>query len=781
MQSIVEQKAIERSGMQLIYPPLEKIGVIIVNSFPELGTLTALRFLEWVQQNPGGVISLPTGKTPEYFIKEVVRFLNTWDKKDTVVELESWGLNPAIKPDMQSLHFVQIDEFYPINPRQHNSFYYYVNRFYIKGFRLDPKKALLIDCTKVGLEQKNIFKGLNLEDIWKDGEVDLSLRYRQPSNQHEAIQKELIESIDQWCSEYETKIRELGGIGFFLGGIGPDGHIGFNIRGSDLYSTTRLTPTNYETQAAAAQDLGGIEIAKKRLVITIGLSTIVYNPSCVAIIMAAGEAKAKVVADAVEKPQHVHYPATILHNLPNARFYITRGAAKDLLERKKLFLIKATSVSKEEVERIIVDISLKKNKPIEKLREVDIIDDPLGALLLKKTGADVEVVKHQVIQSLKEKIERGCLIRRNCTFLHTEPHHDDIMLGYLPGVVRHIREHSTNHHFVTLTGGFTSVTNMFMLRLLTELKDYLVAGFFNNLFEEGYFNPDNTVGRNRDVWQYLDGVAANSEAMKREGRLRRLLRDCIFVYDETDPEQLKDRVDELLNYFKTQYPGRKDLPHIQRLKGMCREWEGDCLWGYFGWHSGSIHHLRLAFYTGDIFLDEPTIERDVMPIVRILREVKPDVVTLALDPEASGPDAHYKALQALTEALSIYEKEAKKDIEIWGYRNVWYRFHPSEANMFIPVSLNMFALQENAFKNSFVSQMEASFPSYEYDGPFSELAQMIQVSQYQMLKTCLGREFFNEHESALLRATRGMVFIKTMNLETLYKHSRELRKITENR
>ena len=52
--------------------------------------------------------------------------------------------------------------------------------------------------------------------------------------------------------EYEEVTRELGGIGFFLGGIGPDGHIGFNIKGSDHNSTTRLCPTNYETQAAAA-------------------------------------------------------------------------------------------------------------------------------------------------------------------------------------------------------------------------------------------------------------------------------------------------------------------------------------------------------------------------------------------------------------------------------------------------------------------------------------------------------------------------------------------------
>ena len=42
---------------------------ITVDNFPKLGLLTALRFLEWVLENPEGVISLPTGKTPEYFIK----------------------------------------------------------------------------------------------------------------------------------------------------------------------------------------------------------------------------------------------------------------------------------------------------------------------------------------------------------------------------------------------------------------------------------------------------------------------------------------------------------------------------------------------------------------------------------------------------------------------------------------------------------------------------------------------------------------------------------------
>jgi len=777
MESKVEQKALLQSGMTLKYEPGEKSGVIVVNSFPELGRLSALRFIEWVQSNPGGVISLPTGKTPEFFIKKVRCVLENWDRTRTQKELEEWGVNPQLKPDIHSLHFVQIDEFYPINPLQQNSFYYYVQKYYINGFGLDPHKALLINCAKIGLPAEN-----SLEATWENGEVDLSLRYRHARDHHEELQKEVLENIDQWCTEYEQKIKALGGIGFFLGGIGPDGHIGFNVKGSDLHSTTRLTPTNYETQAAAAQDLGGIEIARKRHVITIGLSTITYNPSCVAIIIAAGEAKATIVADSIREKQHIRYPATILQNLPYARFYLTRGAAKNLPERRIFILEKNHSISEEETEKIVTDIALEKKKSIQSLNKADLQESPIGRLLLRKTEKNIAALKEQVIKNLKRKIEAGITISKNTVFLHTEPHHDDIMLGYLPGVVRHIREHSNQHFFVTFTSGFTAVTNKFMLHILTQLKKTIESGIFNGLLEEGYFHPSNIVGKNRDVWQYLDGVAANSAAMNNEGRLRRLLRDCIFLYEETDLEQLKDRIDELINYFNTQYPGRKDLPYIQRLKGMCREWEADCLWGYFGWHSQSVRHLRLGFYTGDIFTEEPTVERDVLPILTLLKKIKPDVVSVALDPEASGPDTHYKVLQALTEALTIYEKETgRSDIQIWGYRNVWYRFHPAEANVFIPVSLNMFALQNNAFKNSFISQREASFPSYAYDGPFSELAQQIQVEQYQMLKTFLGREFFNEHKSALLRAARGMAFIKTMNLQKLYRHSRELRKRTENK
>ena len=77
----VESVWLEKSGRKLVYLNMENIGIIEVDNFPALGELTALRFIEWVQQNPGGVISLPTGKTPEHFIKKVTHYLNNWNTK----------------------------------------------------------------------------------------------------------------------------------------------------------------------------------------------------------------------------------------------------------------------------------------------------------------------------------------------------------------------------------------------------------------------------------------------------------------------------------------------------------------------------------------------------------------------------------------------------------------------------------------------------------------------------------------------------------------------------
>ena len=292
-----------------------KISYFVLDSFPDLGLVTSLRFLEWVLENPKGVVSLPTGKTPEYFIKWTNYFIKNWDLDNVKTIRKKYGLLSKNKPDFSKLKFVQIDEFYPLNPKQHNSFYNYVNKYYLEGFGINKNSSYLINTDKISLAN-----GMHWTEVFPSGIIDLTLRHRDVVSEEEKYQQESLYLVDQWCNQYEKNIRELGGIGFFLGGIGPDGHIAFNVRGSDHNSTTRLTQTNFETQATAAVDLGGIEISRNRLVITIGLGTITYNKEATAIIIAAGEAKAPIIQASLESDQSIMYPASSLQKLNNSRF-----------------------------------------------------------------------------------------------------------------------------------------------------------------------------------------------------------------------------------------------------------------------------------------------------------------------------------------------------------------------------------------------------------------------------------------------------------------------------
>ncbi|MBN1257308.1 MAG: PIG-L family deacetylase, partial [Planctomycetes bacterium] len=504
------------------------------------------------------------------------------------------------------------------------------------------------------------------------------------------------------------------------------------------------------------------------------------NRDCVAIIIAAGETKAPVVAAAVQSEKSVLHPATALQVLPNARFYVTVAAASLLSAREYERLSRFEEIPAREQDQILVDLAVKQQKGILELTEQDFQADAFARLLAAKTRRPVAELVQSVHERLRTAIARGSQVLTKTCFLHTEPHHDDIMLGYLPSIVRHVREPSNTHHFITLTSGFNAVTNAYLSYKLKKLAPRLGSPDFLGLNAENYFAPDDETGRQRDVWQFLDGVAAKRPRMIEEGFCRRLLRDLFRVYGKQELDAFRGNIHDLVEYLDNEYPGKKDPEHIQRLKGKCREWEAECLWGYLGWNCSHVKHLRLGFYTGDIFTEEPTQERDVPPILQALTEVNPDIITVALDPEGSGPDTHYKVLQAITAAVQKYVKQTgRKDLKIWGYRNVWYRFHPAEANLYVPVSLNMFAIMENAFLNTFVSQRDASFPSYAHDGPFCELAQSIQVEQYQTLKTCLGRRWFHEHPSPMMRAARGMVFLKEMALEEFFAISRELQKKTE--
>ena len=746
------------------------IPYVIVDNFPKLGLFTALRFLEWVSENPEGVISLPTGKTPEYFIKWTQYLLENWNDKKVDNLLDRYGLKGTKKPELKGLQFVQIDEFYPINSSQHNSFNYYVTNLYIKGFGLNIRKALLINSNEIPLPG-----GKHFLEVFPGYNVDLSLRYMECKSSMEQLQQQAIFMIDNWCSNYELQIREKGGIGFFLGGIGPDGHIAFNTRGSDIYSSTRLTSTNFETQAVAAADLGGIEISSKRLVITIGLETITYNLETVAIITAAGEAKAELVKQSIENNITNLYPATVLSKLKNSRFYLTEGAASRLTDVVKYYYTKG-NWNREKTEKAILDVCKKLNKYGHRLKSDDLKEDEYCRLIPNVNDYTVQ----SVIESMITKIEKGMQSEENQVFLHTGPHHDDIMLGILPYIASHTRDTSNHFHFSVLTSGFNAVTNKFVIDALNDTKKFLDENLIQMVNYPDFFQVGFKYKWDKDVYHYLTNLAAGNQEQLRRGLCHRIVRSLTVIYEVKSKDHLRDTINEVLSILKNSYDGEKNPPKIQKMKGMIREFEEELVWAHYGIQVKNIKHMRLGFYKGDIFTELPEKKRDVTPILNLLKEINPTVLSLAFDPEGSGPDTHYKVLQAIAEALRELKKE--KDLSylrIWGYRNVWYRFSPADANLIIPVSLNAMFTMDSLFSNCYLSQVDASFPSYELNGKFSTLAQKIWVEQLRDMQLLLGKDYFYQNANPRIRASHGLIFLKEMMLDEFLQYARELEKTTE--
>ena len=698
-----------------------KTQVLTVENYVVLGQLTALRFIEWVGNNPGGVVALPTGKTPEFFIKWMQYYLDNWEYESTKGIIGKLGLK---KPDFSSLHFFQLDEFFPINPEHERSFRYFVKKYYIEMLGFDPEKTHLINTFFLNEKEQELLGGAkNMSEVFVDGVVDLSLRMRIANNKEELYQQRAIRLFDEFCTQYESKIRALGGIGFFLGGIGPDGHIAFNVKGSSPFSHTRLTGVNYETQAAAAGDLGGITLVRKKAVITMGLETITYNPDCVAVIIAAGQSKAKVVAGSVLNSPTQEYPATCLQKLPNARFFITAASAVVLSENRN---------------------ALPRPKP----------------------------------KDVKAKIEKGLVMPENETILHTGPHHDDIELAYFPYIHHLVRSKNIKNYFAYCTSGYTSVTTDYLQSVyehilehinpqLAYLKEHNIASLFTTSYED-------------DITLYLRGVATQDTSKQNFAIARRLARKWVACRNLKSDYELSSFVSGQLETIHSLEAGRREPEDFHIAKGWLREIEAELVWAHFGIGTDHVNHLRLPFYSDDIFPHYPDFEHDVKPVYELLEKVRPTIVSLALDPEGSGPDTHFKTLIALSEAIDKYHAgHPDVPLRIWGYRNVWSRYNINDVNTIIPVSLNSFAVLKNMFDTCYLSQRSADFPSYEYDGPFSELAQKVWVDQHSDLCKIVGEDYFYGSDKLMLRRTYGAIYLKDMSYDEFREYMIPVKKLLE--
>ena len=181
----------------------------------------------------------------------------------------------------------------------------------VTSFNLDEYIGLPGDhpCSYRYFMEKELFKDINIEADQAHVPDGLAI------------------DVSEQCSAYEESIRACGGIDLQILGLGSDGHIGFNEPGSSLGSRTRIKTLTGKTREDNARFFDSIEEVPRHC-ITMGVATIM---ECREILLFAfGEAKAEIIARAVEGPVSAMVPASALQMHQKVKILIDEAAASRL-------------------------------------------------------------------------------------------------------------------------------------------------------------------------------------------------------------------------------------------------------------------------------------------------------------------------------------------------------------------------------------------------------------------------------------------------------------------
>ncbi len=151
----------------------------------------------------------------------------------------------------------------------------------------------------------------------------------EPRNTH--LPNGMAADLDAECQNYEALMRRFGGIDLQLLGIGKAGHIGFNEPLSALFSRTRVKALTPTTLKQNARFFGG-EANVPRRAITMGVGTIIEARRC--LLLATGESKAGVLAQAVEGPITSMISASALQLHRHCTVVVDEEAASQLKEQE---------------------------------------------------------------------------------------------------------------------------------------------------------------------------------------------------------------------------------------------------------------------------------------------------------------------------------------------------------------------------------------------------------------------------------------------------------------
>ncbi len=445
--------------------------------------------------------------------------------------------------------------------------------------------------------------------------------------------------IADFCSNYEKKINNFGGLDIQILGIGRTGHIGFNEPGSGESSYTRLITLDHITKVDAASDFFGEENVPLKA-ITMGVGTIMKAQRI--ILMAWGEGKAAIVKEAVEGSISDSVPATYLQQHQNTIIILDQASSAELTKIKTPWLMGQCDWNQNLIRKAVIWLSLKLKKPILKLTNRDYSDNGMGDIITEFDSAYNINIK--IFESLKTTItgwpggkpnsdstiypERPLPVQKRVMLFSPHPDDDVISMG---GTF--IRLHDQGHevHVAYQTSGNIAVFDDDVVRF---------ADFVNDFHEE--------FGLKQEVTQSLFNSVKNKLADKE--------------------------------------PGKIDSSEIQKIKGLIRRGEAKAGARYVGLPDENMHFLDMPFYETGLVKKKPLSDQDIQIIVDLLQQVQPHQIFAAGD--LSDPHGtHRVCLTAIFEAIKLLkEEEWMKDCYVWLYRGAWQEWAVEDIDMAVPIS-----------------------------------------------------------------------------------------------
>ena len=566
----------------------EKIhNVILQNSF-EASKIVAQEIANLIQskqaKNEICVLGLATGSSPIKVYEELVRL----HKEE--------GLS------FSNVVSFNLDEYYPMTKENNQSYHYFMHQHLFNHINIKP-------------ENINI----------PDGTVS-------------------IENLNQYCVDYEMKIKNAGGLDFQLLGIGRTGHVGFNEPGSHINSGTRIITLDHITRVDASSDFNGIDNVPKRA-ITMGVSTILRSKRI--ILMAWGQNKASIIKRTIQGDISPEVPATFLQNHHNVTFVLDQSAASELTQFDTPWLVGKCVWTKELKHKAIVWLCQKTNQSILKLTDRDYNNNGMSDLLAQDGSAyDLNINMFNVLQHTITGWPGG------------KPNTDD---SYRP------ERANPAHKRVILFSPHPDDDVISM------------GGTFSKLIKQGH---DVHV-----VYQTSGNIAVtDDEALK----FAEVCNDFVGKID------LEINFQEIIEFIKNKKENEIDSLEVRKLKGLIRRRESYAAIRYIGLKDENAHFLDLPFYETGRVKKNPLSAEDIIIVKDIIAKIKPHQVFAAGD-LADPHGTHEVCLNAIFAAMKQLKPEPyMSDCWLWLYRGAWHEWDIHEIDMAVPLSPDEVLLKRNA-------------------------------------------------------------------------------------